>query len=132
MAVPLAATTITVKGRRPQSAVDPDAEGYDAAPADPATLHTGVRASITRPQGRRSGVDDEVDSYTLSCDTVDDADAAVTINRFDTIVDETDGVEYSVHAVMPSTTQAFGLEHIKATIKVTKGLRSVDDGSARD
>lgn len=122
MAVPLAATTITVKGTRPQSPVDPDAEGYDAAPAEPATLYTGVRASITRPQGRRSGVDDEVDSYTLSCDPID-------LSRFDIIIDETDALEYEVHAVMPSTTVAFGLEHTKATIKLRKGLRSVDDAA---
>lgn len=121
MAVPLATTTITVHGVRPQSAVDPDAEGYDAPPPAPTMQATGIRATISLPQSARgssaavSSPADEVDTYTLSCDPVE-------LTRHDTVTDDTTGVVYEVETVIPSPTVVFGLQHIKAKLKRTEGL----------
>lgn len=115
MSIPLATTTITVSGVRPQSSIDPDSEGYDAPPPAPATLSTGVRACISNPTGSRSTPNDELDIYTLSCDPVD-------LNRFDTVIDEATGTEYMVDSVVMSVTESFGLQHTKAILRLTKGL----------
>lgn len=115
MSIPLATTTITVTGVRPQSSIDPDAEGYDAPAPAPTTLSTGVRACISNPTGSRSTPNDELDIYTLSCDPVD-------LNRFDIVLDETTGTQYMVDSVTISPAETFGLEHTKATLRLTKGL----------
>lgn len=121
MSIPLATTTITVKGVRPQSEVDPDADGYDGPGPVPVVLATGVRASITKPDARRYlDGNDEQDSYALRCDNFD-----AGLTRHDTIIDELTEVEYEVRSVAPSVAALLGLEHIKATVFVREGLRNV-------
>lgn len=117
MSIPLATTTITVKGRRPQADVDPEAEGYDAPLAEPPVVATGVRASITLPRGTRPAEADEVDAYVLRCDVFE-----AGLDRYSTVVDDSTGQEYVVVWVAPSLPQAFGLEHLKARIQVSKGI----------
>jgi hypothetical protein len=116
--IPIQTTTVTVKGRRPQAAIDPDAEGYDSPPTEPTTLITGLRATITLPSARRSaGEADEVDVYTLRTDPFD-------LNRYDTIIDESDGTEYEVSRAIPSKPVTWGLQHTVAYIYKTQGLNS--------
>lgn len=120
MAIPIATTTITIKGKRPQSAVDPDADGYDAPSSSPTVLDTGVRASITNPSGNRyDKVNHSADNYTLRCDPV-----AVGLTEFDTIVDESTGYEYKVLTAQNSWPEQFGMEHVKASIQITSGVRN--------
>ncbi len=128
MSIPLATTTVTIKGKRPQSTLDPDADGYDSdAPAD-TELATNVRASITLPEGRRSKPGDEVDGYILRIDPVD-----VGLNQHDEVIDEQDGAEYTVVWAVASKPTAYGLQHIKAKLQLTRGIKSggVSD-AARD
>jgi hypothetical protein len=113
---------VTITGKRPQSAVDPDAEGYDTpSPANlPDTLATGVRATITLPAGTRGNPDtDEVISYAFRCDPID-----VDVTRFDTVTDESTGITYNVASVQRSHPLAFGLSHITGRIYLTKGLQT--------
>lgn len=127
MAIALATTTVTIKGKRPQPAIDPDAEGYDVVPPEeaPEVLATGVRACITLPQGTRTNVDaDAVDVYAFKCDPVD-----ADVTRFDTIVDESTGTEYQVSVAQRSLPQAFGLDHITGRVYLTKGLTTEGGGS---
>lgn len=121
MAITIATTKVTIKGKRPQSSVDPDAEGYDASPLpDDDVLATGVRATITLPAGNRNNSDtDEVVSYALRCDPID-----ADVTRFDTVLDETTGIEYNVASAQVSHPTQFGLDHITARIYLTKGLQS--------
>lgn len=119
MAIPLATTTVTVKGKRPQSAVDPDADGYDApAPAD-TVLITEVPASITLPDGTRGKDADAIDIYTLRIDPIE-----IGLSQYDQIVDEQDGKEYEVVTAVESKPLAYGLHHIMATIRLVRGLNS--------
>lgn len=116
--IPLATTTITIKGKRPQSSVDPDAEGYDPPAPEPEILATGIRAAIATPEGmRKYGDSDEQILYALRCDPVD-----IDLTRFDTIVDENTDVEYRVSSAQHSHVVAFGLDHIKARLYLEKGL----------
>lgn len=126
MPIPLATTTVTIKGKRPQSNIDPDAEGYDVVePADPEILATGVRATITLPTGTRSVSDaDELILYALRCDPID-----VDVTRFDTVLDETTGIEYYVDSAQRSHPLAFGLNHITARLYLTRGLKAEGGGS---
>ena len=120
MTIPIATTTVTIKGKRPQSSIDPDAEGYDAPAAEPDTLATGVRATITLPTGTRNNSDaNEVVSYAMRCDPVD-----VDVTCFDTVIDESNDVEYKVSSAQRSHPTAFGLDHITARIYLTNGLQS--------
>lgn len=120
MPIPLATTTVTIKGKRPQASIDPDAEGYDTPVAEPEILATGVRASITLPTGQRNNPDtDEVISYAMRCDPID-----VDVTRFDTVLDEATNIEYKVSTAQRSHPTAFGLNHITARIYLTKGLQS--------
>lgn len=121
MAIPIATTTVTVKGVRPQSSLDPDAEGYDAAPPDDTTLATGVRATITLPIGRRSNPTDSIESYSLRCDLLP---GGVELTRFDVVVDEVTTREYIVHEVALSLPEEFGLTHWVATLRMDKGIVS--------
>ena len=106
--IPINTTTITVKGNRPISE-DPD----DNTPQS--TLATGVRASITLPSFIRESADtSQVDMYALRCDPTD-------INRYDTVIDESNGDEYSVERVGPSKPIMFGLQHTMAYIKIRRG-----------
>lgn len=117
MAIPIATTTITVRGRA-QSLNDPDAEGYDPAPPAPATKATGVRASITLP----SPVPNEpqqTDIYALRCDDVEG------MERFDTVIDESDDVEYELMTLTRSKPTGFGLEHTIGTLRLVKGVSNV-------
>lgn len=119
--IPLATTTITVRGVRPEYAGDPDADGYGSAVQPPATvLATGVRACISRPTGaRRKANVDEVEGYALRCDLFD-----AGLSRFDTVIDDVTGVEYRVTQVEDSPTQVFGLAHIVAHLRTDKGISS--------
>lgn len=121
MAIPLATTTISIIGVRPQSPVDPDAEGFDGPGPTPVPLINGVRASITQPKPER-GTDgnDEQDLYTLSCDPID-----VGLTRYDTVVDEQTGTTYEVKKVAASPATLLGLDHVKATLFKREGLRDV-------
>jgi hypothetical protein len=125
MTIPIATTTVTIKGRRPQMAIDPDATGYDAAPNPPDVLAEGVRATITLPQGSRRNTDsDQVDIYSMRCDVV-----PVDVNRFDTVIDENTSIEYQVLSAMHSHPTSFGLEHIVARLYLTKGLTTQGGGT---
>lgn len=125
MPIPLATTTITVVGKRPQSGDDPDADGYDTPAPEDFVLATAVRACISAPNSARkgsSGADssatDETESYALRCDVFTDG-----LSRFDQVTDETTGVVYQVDTVMSSRPTQFGLDHIHATLKLQRGLR---------
>lgn len=121
MAIPIATTTISIFGKRPQSAIDPDAEGYDAPGPAPELLASGVRATITQPAGtRRYGDTDETVYYALRCDPVE-----ADVTRFDTIIDEVSGVEYNVSHAQHSYPLAFGLNHITARLYFTRGLSAI-------
>ncbi len=121
MPIILATTYVTIKGNRPQSPVDPGAEGYDP-PADPAViLASRVRACITQLNETRNvdGLNEAVD-YRLMIDPV-----AVGLTPYDTVVDETTGKEYEVRSASKSLPTLFGLTHIRATIRESKGLSDV-------
>ncbi len=121
MGIPIATTTVTIRGKRPQGPIDPDAEGYDNDPLpEPETLATGVRASITLPTGVRNNPDtDEVVAYAFRCDPI-----TADVTRFDTVLDETTGIEYKVASAQQSHPTAFGLNHITGRLYVTKGIQS--------
>ncbi len=123
--IPIATTTVTVRGVRPQSAVDPGAEGYDPQPT-PVDLITGLRATISLPAFKRQVPADQVDIYALRTDPFE-------ITRHDTIIDEKTGQEYEVDSAGPSPNETFGLTHTVAYIKVVRGLKSggADDGTSR-
>lgn len=118
--IPLATTTITVRGVRPQSDRDPAAVGYDGPGDAPVVLATGVRACISRPTGSRikSNVD-ETSGYALRCDNMPDG-----LTRHDTVEDETTGVVYTVTKVEDSVNLTFGLQHTVATLRTDKGISS--------
>lgn len=115
--IPLATTTVTVRGVRPQLEYDPDAEDYDGFKApEPWNLTTGLRATITRPAFKREQSDaDQIDVYALRTDPFE-------ITRFDRIVDESDGTEYEVISAGPSKPVTFGLMHTVAYIRLVKGV----------
>lgn len=119
MAIPIATTTVTVKGKRPQSAVDPDADGYDAPATPDSVLATGVRASITLPDGARGKAADAIDVYTMRIDPIE-----VGLSQYDEIIDEQDGKEYEVVDAVESKPLDYGLHHILATIHLVRGLNS--------
>lgn len=118
MPIVLATTTITVMGTRPQIEVDPDAEGYDPPAEPPAIIATGIRACITRPKGSRDTArSDEVEDYALKCDVFEGG-----LTRYDTVIDESTGVEYDVRIAALSTATILGLNHMIATLRERKGL----------
>lgn len=120
--IPLATTTITVRGKRPQSPADPQSEGYDGDEAEPDyVLAAGVRACITKPRSSRDvETADEVDDYTLLCDTFDGG-----LTRYDYVTDDTTGHVYAVHTSAESVVTTFGLGHIRATLRLREGLSDV-------
>jgi hypothetical protein len=121
MSIPLQTTTVTVMGRRPQAPVDPDLEGYEPDPLPLITLVTGLRASITLPSSRRQVAStDQTDVYVLRTDPFE-------INRYDIVIDESDGVEYEVSSAVPSKPVSWGLQHTIAYITLSKGLSSGGD-----
>ena len=122
MSIPISTTTITVRGVRPQSDVDPDAEGYDGPGPQPQIVASGINATITLPQGRRSSPTDEIDSYSLRCDLF-----MGVLSQYDTVTDDQTGVEYEVHTATRSLPEQFGLDHWVATIKRGKGIVSGGD-----
>lgn len=124
MPIPLVTHRVTILGVRPQSAVDPDSDGYDAEDLPVLVpLATNWPASITQPTPQREssgglGSDDttlQVDEYTFRCDPTD-------VNRFDYIIDDADGTTYQITAVTKSLPVLFGLEHIVGRVKRVKGL----------
>lgn len=120
--IPIATTTVTVKGVRPQQAIDRDSEGYpDDTTVAPSVLTTGLRATITKPAFKRHlGSIDQADIYALRTDPFD-------INRFDTVIDESDGTEYEVTYAGPSKPVQWGLVHTVAYIRAVKGQTSGGD-----
>ncbi len=113
--IALASTAITVKGVRPQSAVDPS--GYDTQPPM-VTLATGVRAAITQPaRSRNAEGASEIDEYGLVCDLFDSG-----LTQYDHVIDEITGTEYEVRSASESVSTIFGLQHIKAILGISKGL----------
>lgn len=131
MAIPISTTTITVKGIRPQSDVDPDAEGYDAPAPEDTVLATDVRATITLPVGRRSNPTDAIESYSLRCDPLP---GDIELTRFDVVLDQSTGKEYVVHVATKSLPEEFGLTHWVATLRKDRGIVSMEDTNefARD
>lgn len=117
MAVPLATTSITLTGRRPQAAIDPDAEGYDGPALPLSNLATDVPACISGPTNIREG-DSEREMWELRCDPI----PGIGINRFDIVTDETTGDVYEVDWVAESKVTMFGLDHIHARLFIHKGL----------
>lgn len=117
MSIVIATTTITVMGNRPQLDIDPDDDDVQVPQEE---LATGVRASITLPAASRH-VDnsDEVVEYALRCDVFPGG-----LSRYDTVIDETTGVEYAVRVVALSLPTMLGLDHIKAMLRDRKGLDS--------
>lgn len=121
--IPISTTTVTVHGVRPQSDVDPDADGYDA-PADPPTvLASGVRATLTLPQGKRSNPTDEILSYKLRMDLVENFE----LTRYDSVTDDSTGTTYQVEEVALSLPEQFGLSHWVATLRLGKGIVDAED-----
>ncbi len=117
MSIPLATTHITVKGHRPQLEIDPD---DDELTTPPEVLVNHVRACISLPAAtRRVDNTDEVDEYALRCDIFD-----AGLSRYDTVIDESTGVEYEVRVSALSPASIFGMDHIKATLRLRKGLSS--------
>lgn len=124
MAIPIVTTHVTIKGIRPQTEYDYDAEGYpgEGDPPDMVTLVTEWPASITMPTATRGnegalGADDspiQVDTYAFRCDVTD-------IQRFDIVVDESNGTEYRVVSIIQSLPVLFGLEHMTGQLKLVKG-----------
>ncbi len=121
--IPISTTTVTIRGTRPQSDVDPDADGYDAPAPGPADLATGVRASITLPVGKRSNPTDEIVSYKLRMDLI----PGVELTRYDLVVDETTGTEYQVQDCAKSLPEQFDLSHWVATLTLGKGIVDGED-----
>lgn len=121
----IATTTVTIKGIRPQTEYDYDAEGYpgEGDPPDMVTLQTEWPASITLPSATRGnegalGADDtpvQVDTYAFRCNNTD-------IQRFDIVVDESDGTQYRVISITQSLPMLFGLEHTIGQLKKVKGV----------
>jgi hypothetical protein len=104
-------------GNRPQLDIDPD---DDAVSVPREVLANDVRASITQPaSNRRIENIDEADDYALRCDLFE-----AGLTRFDTVIDETTGVEYEVRTASVSLPTLLGLQHIKATIRKREGLTS--------
>lgn len=120
--IPIATTTVTVKGVRPQLPVDRDSEGYpDDSTPTPVALVTGLRATISKPAFKRHlGEIDQADVYALRTDPFD-------ITRFDIVVDESDGTEYEVTQAGPSKPVSWGLMHTVAYIRAVKGQTSGGD-----
>ncbi len=114
MAIPLATTTVSIYGRRPQSLNDPDAEGYDPAPPAPTLRASGIRASITAP-GAEPNAPQQADTYAFRCDPTN-------IDRFDLIVDEQSGDTYELRELRDSLPTTWGLEHHVGTLVRVKGL----------
>lgn len=118
MPIPFATTTITIMGRRPQSAVDPSAEGYDDPEPPMPTLATGVRACISTPsETRHRDGASEVDDFALMCDPVD-----VGLNQYDRVIDEKTGDAYDVYSASRSVAVVFGLAHITGVLRKSRGL----------
>jgi hypothetical protein len=123
--IPISTTTVTIRGRRPQSPVDPDAEGYDGPQAPAVELATGVRASITLPGGLRSAPRDQVTSYAFRCDPF-----GAKLTRHDIVVDEQTGTEYVVDVPAVSLYTGFAMEHWLATLKLGAGIYIAEDTNA--
>lgn len=119
MSIPIAHTTITVWGLRPLEQYDPDAVGYDYEPLVPNAIAQEIRASISMPSGKRSGETEE-DEWVLRCDLL--PEHLNGLSRYDTVIDDRTGVEYEVTWVAESTNRSVGLEHIKAKLRIRKGL----------
>ena len=98
--------------------MDPGAAGYDGPAPQLAVLATEVRACISQPsETRNTDGADEVNDYSLMCDPV-----AVGLTQYDYVIDEMAGVTYEVRKASKSVPVAFGLQHLKATIREAKGL----------
>lgn len=121
--IPVATTTVTIHGTRPQSDVDPDAEGYDAPTDTPTQLASGVRATITLPQGKRSNPTDEILSYKMRMDLVE----GFELTRFDTVTDDSTGQTFHVEEVAKSLPEEFGLSHWVATLAQGRGIVDAED-----
>jgi hypothetical protein len=123
MAIPNPTTTVAVRGRRPHTDVDPDADGYDTDRPPPSTLASGVKACISGPT---SVVVDgiEVDRWQLRCDPTD-------LDQWDYVDDETTGESYSVVKAVHSRVTTYGLDHVHAELSQASGLPS-EGGSGYD
>lgn len=122
MAIPLATTTISITGVRPESPADPLSQGYPDTPDAPAAavVASGVRACISQPgmarEVRQSGNDGmQTEVWALRCDPAD-------LRIYDTVTDETTGVEYAVQSVVHSRPLLHSLDHTFAVLRVRKGL----------
>lgn len=125
MAIAIVTTTVTIKGIRPQTEYDYDAEGYpgEGDPPEPVILVSEWPASITVPGATRGnegalGADEtpiQIDTYAFRCNTTD-------IQRFDIVVDESDGTEYRVISISKSLPMLFGLDHMVGQLKLVRGV----------
>lgn len=127
--IPIATTTVSILGVRPQPDTDPDADGYDGPDPDPDVLASNIRASITLPSGSRSTPRDSVTQYAFRCDLFNDV-----LTRFDIVVDEATGIEYKVDNPVKSLPEMFDLSHWSAQLKLASGVFVAEDTneSARD
>jgi hypothetical protein len=109
MVLPLATTTVTVL--RPTAGAD--ADPYATQPA-PATVASGVRAVVSGRSGGGTevGGQEAVVTATLLCDVAD-------LRHTDRITDAATGETWEV--VWPSKVTGFGLDHLKAGIRLTRG-----------
>lgn len=127
MPIILATTTITIKGRRPQILQDPEGEGYDEPVPDIEDIATGVRACITSGSGTKTmalrsdihfaPVALEVDNMYIRCDPCD-------ITRYDHIIDDTTGTEYTVEEIFNSNIEMFNMNHMHGRLRVFRGVAS--------
>ena len=112
MPIPLATTTITVWGRRPQTDIDPD----DPVREPPSIVVAGVRAVISGVSSLNTeGV--EIDRWQLRCDLCD-------ITKFDYVVDDTTGKTYTISKLTKSLITTFGLDHAHGELVEVTGLPS--------
>lgn len=101
MTLPLTTTTIAV--HRPVADEDPS-----EAPSAPSVVITGIPAHFSGPGAQESPGGRQVTSWTLLCDPCD-------LQRGDTVVDERDGVEWSVSSAVARHDDG-ELDHVVAAV----------------
>lgn len=125
MAIPFATDTVTVWGRRPQSAQDPDGAGYGDVPRPTlGVTASGVRACFSGRPGPRQGKE-TADQTNLRLDPCD-------VTQFDVVVSDTTGERWRVAAVQRHDQSVGGLEHVHCRIEADTGLPQTGGDSYDD
>lgn len=124
MAIPLQTTTIEIKGVRPESSADPEADGYGfATPPGATVVATNVRAVVSQPRGYRAFSSEsgqpqaETDTWQLRADPCD-------LRKDDVVKDLTTNRIYHVETVVHSRITAYGLDHVHAQLFEVSGVPS--------